>query len=256
MLDRVMPTIIPDKGEVVNSISQWWFKRLREITPNHFLDQDVPESVRGRAMLVRRLRMFPFELTVVGYMTAACFAQYQATGKLAGQRLPKGLKVGDRLAEPLFLPAIKGDVGYDDEPISFSAMKKIAGKQEANKLRQISLELYLAANEIAQAKGLIIADVKLEFGTPSDPGDEEIVLGDQAFTPDTATYWIADEVAQGKPRSFGKDYVRDAVERNVPQWAGNVPGVLDTGEMPAISADVVEEMSCRYKYVRSELFKP
>lgn len=247
VLDRVLPTIIPRKGEIVNTISEWWFDQLADVAPHHYLSDEVPPTVKDRAMVVQRLRMYPIECTVVGYMTRSVFADYERSGRFHGMALPKGLNIGDKLPEPLFCPSIKAAVGADDEPISFERMEEIVGENVADGLRSMSLDLYEAANEIAIGKGLVIADAKLEFGSSSDAGDEKFVFADHAFTPDSATYWIADERQAGDPRSFGKDYVRDAVEADVLAW------IDGSGPTPQIPDDVVDEMSARYRYLKSAL---
>ncbi len=249
VLDRVLPTMIPGKGEVVNAISEWWFKALKDVTPNHFLSDNVPPAVRGRAMVVQRLRMFPIECTVAGYVTERVVSEHGTSEALAELNLPADLDVGDKLDEPVFLPSIKAEVGADDEPISFARMCEIVGEEAAERLRELSLDLFKVANSIAASKGLIIADSKLEFGASSDYGDEEFVLADQAFTPDSSTYWIADELKTGQPRAFGKDYVREAVEDAVRAW------IRGEGRAPELSTEIVNEMSFRYRHVKSALFR-
>lgn len=249
VLDRVLPTIIPGKGEMVNAISKWWFEQLADVAPNHYLSDDVPPTVKNRAMVVQRLRMYPIECTVVGYMTRRMFDEYTRTGEFQGTALPAGLKIGNKLAQPLFLPAIKAAVDADDEPISFEQMEEIVGADVAERLKEMSLDLYEAANEIAAGKGLVIADAKLEFGSSSDYGDEEFVFADHAFTPDSATYWITEEAENGDPRAFGKDYVRYVSEDDVLAW------IRGSGPTPTLAADIVDEMSFRYRYVEAALLQ-
>lgn len=247
VLDRVLPSVIPGKGQVLTAIAAWWFDKLEDVVPNHFLSTDVPDEVAGRAMLVQRLRMYPIECTVVGYMTVGAFEEYSGARTVGGQDVPKGLKVGDPLPEPLFVPSRKGEAGHDDETISFTEMCDMVGHEQAEQLRDISLQLYERAFEIAKARGLIIAECKLEFGASYDSGDSEFVLGDQAFTPDSATYWLESEAKEGLPRAFGKEYVRNAVRKRAAEW------IKGHGPAPILAADVVEEMGSRYRLVEKML---
>lgn len=248
VLDRVLPITVPGKGAVVNSISKWWFKQLADVANNHYFSDDVPPPLKERAIVVQRLRMYPIECTVVGYMTRPVYASYEVNGEFQGVPLPAGLRVGDRLPEPIFCPAIKAEVDSDDEPISFEQMEQILGSQVAERLRDMSIELYRAANEIVAPKGLTIADAKLEFGSSSDYGDDEFVFADQAFTPDSATYWISEEAEKGNPRTFGKDYVREAIEDEVLAWVSGASSQLHVPEQ------VLEEAGSRYRHVESVIF--
>ena len=247
VLDRVLPSVIPGKGQVLTRIAAWWFDRLEDVVPNHFLSTDVPPEVAGRAMLVQRLRMYPIECTVVGYMTVRAFEEYARAGTVGGHELPAGLNVGDRLPEALFVPSRKGEAGHDDETISFAQMCDLVGHEQAEQLREISLELYERAFGIAKAKGLIIAECKLEFGASYDSGDNDFVLADQAFTPDSATYWLESEAADGLPRAFGKEYVRNAVRKKAVEW------VKGCGPAPVLEPEVVDEMGSRYRLVEKKL---
>lgn len=246
VLDRVLPGVIPGKGEMLTRIARWWFEQLGDVVANHYLSVDVPEVVADRAMVVQRLRMYPIECSVVGYMTARVFEEYSASGTIGGQAQEPGLTVGDQLAEAVFVPALKGEAGSDDEVMSFAQMANVVGQEAATKLRDISFKLYGRAQKIAQSKGLIIAECKLEFGASYDSGDDAYVLADQAFTPDSATYWLESEVAKGSPRAFGKDYVRGAVHDEADEW-------IRGGSAPVLAPDVVEEMRSRYRFVEAAL---
>ncbi|QOQ39488.1 phosphoribosylaminoimidazolesuccinocarboxamide synthase [Trueperella pecoris] len=247
VLDRVLPSIIPGKGEILTRISTWWFRQLEDVVANHYLSDNVPHEVTGRAMIVQRLRMYPIECTVVGYMTDKAFEEYSRDGRIGGVDQPAGLALGEKLPAVLFVPALKGEVGRDDETISFERMGEIVGTEASERLREISLALYERAQKIAGQKGLVIAECKLEFGASSDYGDDEFVLADQAFTPDSATYWLDDEVGGSHPRSFGKDYVRYVVQDEAREW------IRGAGSPPILPKKVVDEMASRYRFVQSVL---
>lgn len=216
--DCILPTGIPQKGEVLNRLSAWWFERTAAIVPNHVIALDpraFPESLRafedilrGRSMLVRKARPLPVECVVRGYLIGSGWKDYQATGSVCGLPLRKGYRLADRLDEPIFTPARKADTGHD-ENIPFEEVGRMIGPDLAARLRSVSLSLYAHAAEHARTRGIIIADTKFEFGLDG----QELILIDELFTPDSSRFWPADSYAPGiSPPSFDKQYVRDYLE--------------------------------------------
>ena len=206
--DVVMPTPIPDKGRVLTQMSVFWFQTTQDIVPNHFVSEDVPPDVAGRAIRVRRLNMYPVECVVRGYLSGSGWREYRDSGSVCGIELPSGLRESERLPEPIFTPATKADVGDHDENVSFERASEIVGSRPLmEELRRISIGLYSRAADHAAERGIIVADTKFELG--SSPGCE-VVLGDEVLTPDSSRFWPADEYEPGRPqRSFDKQYVRD-----------------------------------------------
>jgi phosphoribosylaminoimidazole-succinocarboxamide synthase len=207
--DVVHPTPIPDKGRVLTGLSTFWFGRTAEIVANHLISvtDGVPAEVRGRAMVVRKLRMLPVECVVRGYITGSGWKDYQRSGAVSGISLPAGLRESDRLPEPIFTPSTKAEVGHD-EAIDFDAAAKLVGDQGlAARLRDVSIAVYEAAAEHARSRGIILADTKFEFGLD---GSGALTLGDELCTPDSSRFWPADQYqpGQGQP-SFDKQFVRD-----------------------------------------------
>ncbi|RMG34479.1 MAG: phosphoribosylaminoimidazolesuccinocarboxamide synthase [Planctomycetota bacterium] len=211
--DWVLPTGIPDKGRVLTQLSRMWFERLD--VPHHLLSTNLddlpwPSGVdrapfEGRSMIVRRADVFPVECVVRGYLAGSGWKEYQTTGRVCGIELPAGLRQSDRLPEPIFTPATKAQHGHD-ENITFDAMAEIVGRDVAEQLRKLSLELYRTAAEHALARGIIIADTKFEFGRIGD----RILLVDEVLTPDSSRFWPADRYQPGtSPPSFDKQFVRD-----------------------------------------------
>jgi len=215
--DCVLSPGIPDKGKVLTQLSNFWFDRFPEVE-NHLLETDVdrfPEALQpdrallaGRTVLARKAEVIPFECVARGYLAGSGWADYRRTGQVCGIRLPAGLVEADRLPEPIFTPATKNDKGHD-ENISFDRMASRIGRQEAETLRTLTLDLYRRANEYALTRGLILADTKLEFGRY----EGRILWIDEAFTPDSSRYWDARHYAPGRsPASFDKQFVRDWLE--------------------------------------------
>ena len=206
--DVVMPTPIPDKGRVLTQMSVFWFETTQDIVPNHFVSEDVPPDVAGRAIRVRRLNMYPVECVVRGYLSGSGWREYRESGSVCGIELPSGLRESERLPEPIFTPATKADVGDHDENVSFERASEIVGSRPLmEELRRISIGLYSRAADHAAERGIIVADTKFELG--SSPGCE-VVLGDEVLTPDSSRFWPADEYEPGRPqRSSDKQYVRD-----------------------------------------------
>jgi phosphoribosylaminoimidazole-succinocarboxamide synthase len=238
--DVVHPTPIPDKGNVLTGLSTFWFERTSEIVPNHLISvgTGVPDEVRGRAMVVRKLRMLSVECVVRGYITGSGWKDYQATGAVSGISLPSGLRESDRLPEPLFTPSTKADVGHD-EAIDFEgAVELIGDRALAERVRDVSIALYEHAAEHARQRGIILADTKFELGLD---GAGELTIGDEICTPDSSRFWPADEYQPGRGQpSFDKQYVRD--------WASST-GWDRTPPAPPIPDDVVART--REKYVEA-----
>jgi phosphoribosylaminoimidazole-succinocarboxamide synthase len=228
--DVVLPTEIPDKGRVLTGLSGFWFARTRHICPNHLLQ--LRED--GRSTECRRLEMLPIECVVRGYITGSGWKDYLATGEVCGHRLPDGLVESQELPEPIFTPATKAQTGHD-ENITREQAAEMVGRETFDQVERISLELYRFAADHARARGIILADTKLEFGR-DDKG--ELVLGDEAFTPDSSRFWPADEYQPGRPQpSFDKQFVRDYCETL--GWDKNAPG-------PELPDDLVTGTRARY----------
>lgn len=235
--DQILPTEIPDKGTILTQLSLWWFEQLADI-PNHVLTTDVPEQVRGRALICKNLSMFPVENIVRGYLTGSGLKDYKASGAICGVELEDGLRDGDKLDPPIFTPTGKADVGEHDEAITFREMADVVGNSVADRLRELSLNIYSAAETIARERGIILADTKLEFGLDSYRG--AITLGDEALTPDSSRFWDAETYKPGQAQpSFDKQYVRDWLRSEESGWDG-------TGPVPELPVDVVEKTHQRY----------
>jgi phosphoribosylaminoimidazole-succinocarboxamide synthase len=230
VFDVVLPTEIPDKGRVLTGLSGFWFTRTQTIVPNHLLG--IRED--GRSMECRRLLMLPIECVVRGYLSGSGWSSYRDSGKVCGIELPEGLRESDRLPEPIFTPTTKAAEGHD-EPLTAEQAANLVGDERFAELERISIELYGAAAEYAADKGIIIADTKFELGLAEDGA---IVLGDEAFTPDSSRFWPADEYEPGGPQpSFDKQFVRDYAESL--GWDKAPPG-------PELPADVVAGTRARY----------
>jgi phosphoribosylaminoimidazole-succinocarboxamide synthase len=228
--DVVLPTEIPDKGRVLTGLSGFWFTRTRQICPNHLLR--LREDARSTEC--RRLEMLPIECVVRGYITGSGWKDYRATGEVCGHRLPEGLVESQQLPEPIFTPATKAQTGHD-ENITRDEAAALVGEELFDRVERVSLELYAFASSHARARGIILADTKLEFGLDSAG---ELVLGDEVFTPDSSRFWPADEYEAGRPQaSFDKQFVRDYCETL--GWNKADPG-------PELPDDVVEGTRARY----------
>jgi len=240
--DVVLPTPIPDKGRVLTQLSLFWFERLRGIVPHHVISAtDFPpelgnevEQLRGRAMLVRRTQVIPIECVVRGYLAGSGWKDYRESGAVCGIRLPAGLRESDKLPEPIFTPATKAATGHD-ENIAFDEMAGRIGRGLAERLREISLEIYRRASAYAAERGILIADTKLEFGLLG----EQLLWIDEALTPDSSRFWPGAEYVPGRSQpSFDKQYVRDYLERI--GWSKQPPA-------PELPADVVAGTCNRYR---------
>ncbi|MEV4999895.1 phosphoribosylaminoimidazolesuccinocarboxamide synthase [Nocardioides sp. LML1-1-1.1] len=240
IFDFVLETTIPDKGEILTRMSQWWFAQLAPLVPNHVLSTDVPEAVRGRAVVCERLEMFPVECVARGYLTGSGLLDYRASGEVCGIALPAGLEDGSRLPEPIFTPATKAELGDHDENVSYDAVVATVGADPAAALRALTLDVYARAEEIAREQGIILADTKLEFGVR--PGGTDIVLADEVLTPDSSRYWPADDWQPGRAQpSYDKQIVRN--------WALSAESGWDkaSGEAPPpLPPEVVERTRSRY----------
>ena len=237
--DFVLNPGIPDKGELLTRMSLWWFDQLEDLVPNHMVSTDVPEVVRGRGVICEKLEMFPVECVVRGYLTGSGLIDYNATGEVCGVALPAGLVDGDRLPEPIFTPATKADMGEHDENVSFGAVVDTIGAEAAHTLRELTLQIYARAEEIARTRGIILADTKLEFGTRPDG---TIVLADEVLTPDSSRFWPADEWRPGQPQpSYDKQFVRNWLLSPDSGWdrASNT-------QPPDLPADLVVRTRERY----------
>jgi phosphoribosylaminoimidazole-succinocarboxamide synthase len=235
--DAVHPTPIPDKGKVLTGLSVFWFAKTQHILANHLISatDGVPREVRGRALVVRKLRMLPVECVVRGYITGSGWKDYQSTGTVSGIELPDGLRESEQLPEPIFTPSTKADVGHD-ETIDFDQATELVGDRALmERVRDVSIELYSFASEHARERGVILADTKFELGLDDN---DELVVGDEVLTPDSSRYWPADsyEVGQGQP-SFDKQYVRD--------WASH-SGWDKRPPAPEIPRDIVAGTRARY----------
>jgi len=205
--DLVLNTTIPDKGEVLTRLSLWWFDQLADLVPHHVLSADVPEEVRGRAVVCRRLSMFPVECVARGYLTGSGLLDYRATGEVCGLALPAGLEDGSRLDQPIFTPASKAALGDHDENVSFAAVEAAVGTARAAELREVTLAVYARAEEITRERGIILADTKLELGTAPDG---TLVLADEVLTPDSSRFWPAEDYRPGRSQpSYDKQVVRN-----------------------------------------------
>jgi len=235
--DVVHPTPIPDKGAVLTGLSTFWFERTSEIVPNHVISvtDGVPDEVRGRGMVVRRLEMLSVECVVRGYITGSGWKDYQRTGAVSGIELPAGLRESDRLPEPIFTPSTKADVGHD-EAIDFEgAVELIGDRGLAERAREVSIALYEHAAEHARERGIILADTKFELGLDADG---TLTIGDEMCTPDSSRFWPADQYEPGRSQpSFDKQFVRD--------WASSTGWDRDP-PAPAIPDEVVARTREKY----------
>src|SRR3989454_3618387 len=241
--DVVLSDPIPDKGRVLNEMASFWFERLRHIVPNQLTGVD-PESVvsdeerpqvRGRSIVVRKLKPLPIEAVVRGYIIGSGWKDYQKTGKICGIELPKGLQQAQKLPQPIFTPATKAAAGHD-ENISFQQVEKLIGAEMAAKVRDVAIRLYKEAADYAATKGIIIADTKFEFGLDER---NQLVLIDEVLTADSSRFWPADSYKVGmSPPSFDKQYVRDYLETL--DWNKTPPA-------PRLPAEVIQKTSQKYR---------
>jgi phosphoribosylaminoimidazole-succinocarboxamide synthase len=238
--DHVLEPGIPGKGALLTKLSLWWFAQLAEV-PNHLVEQGAPHlpaDIAERAMLVKRLDMFPIECVVRGYLVGSGWAEYQQSQTVCGIALPAGLSNGDRLPEPIYTPAYKAPMGEHDENITFEQTVELVGEADAAALRDLSLRVFEVASAVAEARGVILADTKFEFGR--DPESGEITLADEVLTSDSSRYWDAASYAAGGANrldSFDKQIVRDWLAAN---WD-------KTGTPPTLPHEIVERTAARYR---------
>jgi len=242
--DFVLPDPIPNKGIYLTQLSIFWFEKMKNIVDNHLISGDVedfPDELKDyrdvldkRSMLVTKTEVIPVECIVRGYLSGSGWKEYQKKGEICGVKLPKGLRESEKLDEPIFTPTTKAEKGHD-MPITFEQLKDMVGKETAEKLRDLSIEIYEKARDYAYQRGIIIADTKFEFGVK----DGEIILVDELLTPDSSRFWPLDAYEPGKPQpSFDKQYVRDYLTST--GWDKNSPP-------PHLPEEVIRETEKRYR---------
>ncbi|MDR1535483.1 MAG: phosphoribosylaminoimidazolesuccinocarboxamide synthase [Planctomycetota bacterium] len=242
--DLVLPTPIPGKGRILTALTRFWLNLLQETIPNHLLADPIesiglsPEAGRelaGRALLVKKARVIPFECIVRGYLSGSGWREYQTSGEVCGIRLPAGLRLGDRLDEPIFTPSTKAETGHDQN-VPFQALIDAEGEEVAGRAREAALELYSRAARYAREKGIIIADSKFEFGL----AEGKVILIDEVLTPDSSRFWPLESWRPGFPSpSFDKQYLRDWLERES-GWNKKPPP-------PPLPEAVIEATRSRYR---------
>ncbi|PZU48854.1 MAG: phosphoribosylaminoimidazolesuccinocarboxamide synthase [Arsenicicoccus sp.] len=256
--DHVLDTPVPDKGAVLTQLSLWWFDQLADLAPHHVLSTDVPEQVAGRGVYVRRLMMLPVECVARAYLTGGGLGEYAATGAVSGVPLPPGLVDGSRLPEPVFTPSTKAPVGEHDEPISLEQVVELVGPRLAHRLRDLTVAILARGNEIAAARGILIADTKVEFGIDPasvpvddagapcwaeiDPDAVQVTLADEVLTPDSSRFWRADAWEPGRVQtSYDKQVLRDWLTSAASGWdrASDAPP-------PELPPEVVDLTRARY----------
>jgi phosphoribosylaminoimidazole-succinocarboxamide synthase len=243
--DVILPTPIPDKGRVLTQLSLWWFGQLTDVIPNHVISgTDVPAQWAGRAIRCRKLRMLPVECIARGYLAGLGLASYRETGTISGVPLPPGLGEGSRLPEPVFTPTTKAAAGHD-EPMTLTELTSLVGAPVAAELERVTLEVYRRGAELAAARGIVIADTKLEFGLAEDG---TLVLADEVLTPDSSRFWPSEGYHPGGPQpSFDKQFVRDYLETIA--WNKQPPA-------PELPANVVRQTQEKYEQALSLLTGP
>ncbi len=232
--DWIMPTPIPDKGRLLTQLSLFWFDALRDVVPHHVISAEVPDEVKGRAIICKSLEIFPIECVARGYLAGSGFSEYQKNQEVCAIALPTGLLDGSELPEPIFTPATKAQIGEHDENITFAQALEIIGP-DALTLREMTLALYSRARDHAKKRGIIIADTKFEFGVDAHG---EIFLADEALTPDSSRFWpVASWRPGGAQLSYDKQYLRD--------WLTSI-GWDRQSPPPPLPQEVVEKTRARY----------
>ena len=238
--DYILPSVIPDKGKVLTQLSLWWFEQLSDLIDNHLVvDAEVPEQVAGRAMVVKRLNMYPIECVARGYLTGSGLVEYKQSKSVCGVVQPGGLVEASKLPTAIYTPAAKAELGEHDENVSFERTAQMVGEEAATALKEKTIQIYEKAAAIALNKGIIIADTKFEFGA-----DEQgnLVLADEVLTPDSSRFWPVDKWQEGQVTpSFDKQYVRD--------WLTSAESGWDRAsgqEPPTLPEQVVEATRARY----------
>ena len=239
--DHIHTPEIPGNGENLTKVTNWWFDQLG-VANHRSAELEVPEAVAGRAMIAKKLEMFPVECVVRGYLSGSGWSEYQATGSVCGIELPAGLSNGDRLPHPIFTPAYKAPQGEHDENISFEQTIELVGRKVAEELQDLSVSLFVKASQLASRRGLILADTKFEFGL--DPRTNVITLGDEVLTPDSSRYWDRELWEQGvRDQSFDKQIVRNWLAEN---WDR-------VSTPPALPADIVTQTAAKYEELAQRL---
>ena len=252
--DVILPDPIPDKGRVLTRLSSFWFARNRKRIRNHVTDIPLAEVVpdetermplEGRSIVVKRCQALPVEAVARGYIIGSGWKDYQKNGRLCGISLPPGLQQAQQLPEPIFTPATKAEVGSHDENISFEQMANKIGAELAERIREETLGIYIEAAAYARERGIIIADTKFEFGLDDDG---ELILIDEALTPDSSRFWPADEYRVGiSPPSFDKQFVRDYLESL--EWDKKPPA-------PRLPREIIEKTAAKYREAETRLTGP
>jgi phosphoribosylaminoimidazole-succinocarboxamide synthase len=243
--DVIMNEPIPDKGFVLTQISAFWFKQMEDIVPNHIISIDVADYpaecqpyadiLKGRSMLVKKATPLPVECIVRGYVSGSGWKDYKATGSISGIQLPAGLKESDRLPEPIFTPSTKAELGTHDETITFEKMVELCGRDLAEKAREYTLKIYTRARDLADKKGIIIADTKFEFGV----FEGELIIIDECMTPDSSRFWPKESYQPGGAQpSFDKQFLRDYLETL--DWGKTAPA-------PALPQEVLDKTADKYR---------
>lgn len=232
--DHVLEPAIPNKGKHLTTLTNWWFDRLD--VANHTTNEiTVPAEVAGRGTVAKKLEMFPVECVVRGYISGSGWKEYEEHGTICGIKLPEGLHFGGKLPEPIFTPAYKAPMGEHDENITFERVVELIGQENANSLRELSIEVFNRASELAERAGLILADTKFEFGI--DPATGAITLGDEVLTPDSSRFWSKAAWDRGERKdSFDKQIVRNWLAANWNQ----------EGTPPALPQEIVDQTSAKY----------
>ena len=239
--DHIHTPEIPGKGENLTKVTNWWFDQLG-VANHRSAELEVPEAVAGRAMIAKKLEMFPVECVVRGYLSGSGWSEYQASGSVCGIELPAGLSNGDRLPHPIFTPAYKAPQGEHDENISFEQTIELVGRKVAEELQDLSVSLFVKASQLASRRGLILADTKFEFGL--DPRTNVITLGDEVLTPDSSRYWDRELWEQGvRDQSFDKQIVRNWLAEN---WDR-------VSTPPALPEDIVTQTAAKYEELAQRL---
>ena len=242
--DVVMPNPIPDKGKILTQLSNFWFDLTKDIVANHVLSTDVgnypkecqpyQEMLRSRSMLVVKAEVLPVECVVRGYLSGSGWEEYRKTGGVCGVKLPKGLRESSKLVEPIFTPATKAKMGLHDENITFEKVEEMVGKDLARKMRSITMAIYKKARDFGEARGILIADTKMEFGVEA----KKLILIDELLTPDSSRFWPKNEYQPGGPqKSFDKQFLRDYLLSI--RWDKNPPA-------PQLPEEIVNKTRQKY----------
>ena len=236
--DFILGSPIPGKGAVLTQLSLWWFEQLADLVPNHVVSTEVPSTVAGRAVLVRRLEMLPVECVARAYLTGGGLREYRTDRRVSGVELPEGLVDGSRLAAPVFTASTKAPQGEHDQPMPYAAVESAVGPHLAARARDLTVRILNRGNEIAADRGILIADTKVEFGVEGD----ELVLADEVLTPDSSRFWPAEQWEPGHPQpSFDKEFVREWLTSPASGWdkaSGEAP--------PPLPDDVIERTRAKY----------